>query len=115
MTHKNTLMTVTQESEEITENLMSNLPELTCLHYTVKHWTRYLKQSNEYLLSHKGIILADFSQNYSLILQDAVRGFQYANNKAIFYPFIVYMIDQHMQTLSFCIISNGLDQNYNII
>jgi PII-like signaling protein len=52
------------------ENLVSKIPEL--IHYIAKQQTRYLKQSKENLQSDKCIILADCTENYSFILQDAI-------------------------------------------
>jgi hypothetical protein len=75
MTDRATLMNVTQQSDELAENLVSKILELTCHHYTAKQQARYLKESKENLQSGQCIILADFSDNYSLILQDAVQGF----------------------------------------
>jgi hypothetical protein len=57
------LITVAQQFDELTENLVSKIPELTCHHYTAKQ-ARYLKESKENLQSHQRITLADFSENY---------------------------------------------------
>jgi hypothetical protein len=111
MTDRATLMTVTQQSDKLIENLVSKMPDLTRHHYTAKQQARYLKESYKNLQSHQCIILADFSENYSFILQDSTGGFHWANIQAIFYPFIVHIKDQHLQTLSFCVISDCLDQN----
>jgi hypothetical protein len=41
---RETLMTVTQQSDEFLENLLSKIPELTHHHYTAKQQARYLQQ-----------------------------------------------------------------------
>jgi hypothetical protein len=110
MTDRDTLMTATQQSDKLNENLVSKIPELTH-HYTAKQQARYLKLWKENQQSDKCIILADFTENYSYTLQDDVQGFHCANNQAILHPFSVSIKDQHLQTLSFCIISDCLDQN----
>jgi hypothetical protein len=74
MTDSTTPMTVTQQSDEFNENLLSKIPELT-RHYTAKQQTRYLKQSEENVQSVHYIILVDFSENYSFILRDAIQCF----------------------------------------
>jgi hypothetical protein len=83
-------------------------PELNCHHYTAKQ-ARYLKQSKENLQSEQCIILADLSENYSFILQDVVQGFHWF--QATLHLSVVYIRDQHLQTLSFCVISDCLDKN----
>jgi hypothetical protein len=74
-TDRATLTTVAQQCGEVIENLVSKMPEITSYHYTARQQARYLKESKENLLSEQCIILADFSENYSFILQDAIRGF----------------------------------------
>jgi hypothetical protein len=54
---------------------------------------------------------ADSLENYSLILQDAKHGYHRANNQAVIRPFTVYIKDQRLHTLPFCVISNSLDRN----
>jgi hypothetical protein len=68
-------MTVTQQSDEFIENLASKMPEMTCHHYTASQQARYLRESKENLLPDQCIVLADFSENYSFIFQDAIKGF----------------------------------------
>jgi hypothetical protein len=59
-------MTVTQQADELIEYLVSMIPEPTCHHYTAKQQARYFKESKENLQPDQYIILADFSENYSL-------------------------------------------------
>jgi hypothetical protein len=68
-------MSVTQQSDELIENLVSKILELTCHHYTAKQQAAYLEGSKENLQSDQCIILADFSENYLFILQDAIKVF----------------------------------------
>jgi hypothetical protein len=72
MTNRATLTTVTQQSDELIENLVSKIPELTHHNYTARQRARYSEESKENLQSDQCIILKDFSQNCSFILQDAI-------------------------------------------
>jgi hypothetical protein len=47
-------------------------------------------------------------RQWSFILQDAVQGFYGANNQATLHLFVVYIEDQHLQTLSFYVFSDCL-------
>jgi hypothetical protein len=60
MTDRATLMTVTQESDKLIENLVSKIPELSHHYYTAKQQARYLKESKENLQSDQCITLSDF-------------------------------------------------------
>jgi hypothetical protein len=99
-------MTVAQQSDELIENLVCKIPELTHHHCTAKQQAKYMKESKENLQSDQCIIVADFSENYSLILHDAIQSFHWANSQAILHPYIVHIKDEHLQTLSFCVISD---------
>jgi hypothetical protein len=85
--------------------------DLTHHHYTAKQPARYLEQWKENLQSDQRISLADFSENYSFILQDAIRGFYWANVQTVLHPFIVHFNDRQLQALFFCVISDCLQQN----
>ena len=36
------------------------------------------------------IVIADFAENYSFILQDAAQGFHWSNDQVTLYPFVCY-------------------------
>ncbi len=55
------------------------------------------------------MVIADFSENYSFILQDAAQGFHSNNSQATLHPFIAYFIDSgELCHLSYVIISDCL-------
>ena len=39
------------------------------------------------------LITADFSENYSFVLQDAAQGYHWNNSQAILHPFVAYCLD----------------------
>jgi hypothetical protein len=49
-------MTLTQQIDQFTENLVSEIPVLSCHHYTAKQQAGYSKQSKENLQSAQCII-----------------------------------------------------------
>jgi hypothetical protein len=97
-------MSVTQQSDEFIENLVSEMPELT-YHYTARQQARYMKESKENLLSEQCTILQTSQRFiYSFIIQDSVQGFHWAKNQAFLHTFFIYIKDQHLQTLSFSVV-----------
>ena len=36
------------------------------------------------------MVIGDFAQKYSLVIQDAVQGFHWNNDQATIHPFVVY-------------------------
>jgi len=56
------------------------------------------------------IVLLDFAENYSFLIQDAVQGHHWDNSQATLHPFAVYHRDNEgcLKCLSFCVISDCL-------
>ena len=56
--------------------------------------TSFLSKSSKENLDNKTcIILMDFAENYSFIIQDAIQGFYWQNSQAMLHPFAVYYRD----------------------
>jgi hypothetical protein len=62
VTDRATLITVMQQPNESTENLMSKKPALTHHHYTARKQDKYMKESKEILQSDQCIILENLSE-----------------------------------------------------
>ena len=55
------------------------------------------------------LVTADFSENYSFVLQDAAQGFHWNNSQATLHPFIAYYLDSgEVCHLSYVVISDCL-------
>ena len=62
------------------------------------------------------IILLDFAETYSYVVQDAVQGFQWNNSQATLHPFVAYYKEQnHLNSISFCVLSDYLRHNANVV
>ena len=58
------------------------------------------------------MITADFSENYSVVLQDAAQGFHWNNLQATIHPFIVYYKDSdELKYICYVVISDSLRHN----
>ena len=58
-------------------------------------------------------MIADFSENYSFILQDEAQGFHWNNSQATIHPFVVYYAELpgKLQHLSFVVVSDCLNHD----
>ena len=55
------------------------------------------------------LVTADFSENYSFILQDAAQGFHWNNSQATLHPFVAYYLDSgEIHHVSYVVISDCL-------
>ena len=79
-----------------------------CEHHVIgKAQSDYSRTQKENLQQDEAIILLDFAQNYSFVIQDAVQGFHWGNCQAMLHPLVVYHESPNniLQSLSICIVS----------
>ena len=80
--------------------------------FIAKQQSLYLTQRKESLLDNEYIVMTDFAENYSFVLQDAVQGFHWNNAQATVHPFVCYYrrlgVINH---ISFVIISDCLNHD----
>ena len=55
-----------------------------------KNQKNYLKNLKENLKPNEAIIILDFAENCSFVVQDAVQGYHWNNSQATLHPFAVY-------------------------
>lgn len=108
-TDRDTLDTKQLPAEDFIVELTSKIWNLSIHHYIAKHQSGHLKTIKENLKNGELVILMDFAENYSFIVQDAVQGFHWDNSQATLHPFVVYhKVEDELQSLSICIISDCL-------
>lgn len=68
--------------------------------------SQFLKNSKKNLKAGEAIVICDFSENYSFVLQDEVQSYHWNNAQCTIHPFVVYFNDNGTQNhLSFVVIS----------
>lgn len=102
------LETVTAPIGDFVDSLFDSLPKLLKHSFIATKQSCYLKHMKENLPSNHCIVLCDFAENYSFVLQDAAQGFHWNNAQATIHPFVIYYLgdDNKLMHLSLAIISN---------
>ena len=73
-----------------------------------------MKNLKEKLKENELIILLDFTENYSFVMQDAVQGYHWNNSQATFHPILVYYKESGILcSKSCCLISDCLNHDTN--
>ena len=72
------------------EKLIQEIDQLTTHHYIARNQSQYLKHLKDTLKPNQEIVIPDFAENYSVIVQDAIQGFHWNNSQATLHPFAVY-------------------------
>lgn len=90
--------------------LFSEKLEALCPHsFIATQQSRLFSECKSTLKSGEIVVLADFSENYAFIFQDAAQGFHWNNAQATIHPFVVYYKESAEEHhLSFMIISDCL-------
>lgn len=105
-TDRDTLDTKQLTTEDFIEELTKKISNLSSHHYIAKHQSQHLKSTKENLKPGEFVVLMDFAENYSFVVQDAVQGFHWENSQATLHPFVVYYKSEEVRCISCCIISD---------
>lgn len=107
-TDRCTLMDKTESLDEYINTLSSNISKLT-RHYISYEQTSYLKTLKSAIPVGEIIVVGDFSENYSYVVQDSIQGFYFVNSQCTIHPFVVYFqTEDQVQHQSYCFISDDL-------
>ena len=89
------------------------MDSLTTHHFVAKAQAAFLKSAKLNLEEGTAVIIMDFAENYSFLVQDAVQGFHWENSQATIHPFAVYYRDEDntVAHISICIISDCMQHN----
>ena len=108
-TDRTTLVSIQQLMPEFVETACNAIHGLRPHHFINKSQSSYLKSLKQNIPENQVIILSDFAENYSFVVQDAVQGHHWDNSQATLHPFAVYHNDSgKVKCLSMCVISDCL-------
>ena len=73
----------------------------------------FLEHRKETVSQDEAITLLDFAENYLVIIQDAVQGFQWEKSQTILHPFVVYYSNTNgnLDSQSLCVVSDHWKHN----
>jgi len=109
-TDRSSLETKIQSSDEFIRSFTTSLPRLLHHDFIAKQQSRFLQESKEKLLPGEVIILGDFAENYSFIVQDAAQSFHWNNLQATIHPFVCYYVEEtsgELQHINFVVIAES--------
>ena len=108
-TDHTTLVTLQLPLQEFITKICSTFHELRHNHFIAKAQAKFLTNLKNNLPENAAVILLDFAEKYSFVIQDAVQGHHWDNSQATIHPFVVYHKDgSDIVTSSFCVISDSL-------
>lgn len=112
-TDRSSLETLVKPVDEFVDFLVAKLVQLTKHHFIAKSQSLCLKQIKTNLDDQCCLILADFAENYTCILQDAAQGFHWNNIQITLHPFVIYYkCEGELKSKCICFISDCLKHDY---
>lgn len=106
------LVTRSESVVNFIEELSRQMENLTVHHYISKAQSAYLSFCKTALSEDTALILLDFAENYSFIVQDAIQGHHWNNSQATLHPFAVYYLNEGVvQCMSICVISDCMQHD----
>jgi hypothetical protein len=111
------MLTLVMPQEEYFETLIEKLENLKSHHYVSKIQSKFLKEQKEILTDTKCIVLADFAENFTFMVQDVIQGYHWVNDQATVHPFVLYFKneDDKLCSRSLCILSDYLEHNTAVV
>ena len=104
-----TLDTISSTSDEFVEAFIDKMEALIPHSFVAKQQSSYFNECKAALKPGEVLVQADFSENYSFVLQDAAQGYHWNNSQATIHPFVVYYRHSGEERhLSFVVISESL-------
>lgn len=104
-----TLETISKSADDFVDSFCEKLETLLPHSFFAKQQAHFYSQLKEDLQPGEFLVTADFSENYSFVLQDAAQGFHWNNSQATIHPFVVYYLDMgKLHHLSYVVISDCL-------
>ena len=116
-TDRTTMNQLTSTIEKYINLLSENVFELCEHHFISKAQSNFLKYKKETVSQNEVIILLDFAENCSFIIQDAVQGFHSENSQATLHPFVVYYrnTNGNREGQSLCVVSDHRKHNQSAV
>lgn len=102
--------------KEYLDILLEKLEVLIPHSFITKSQAQYLKYLKSNLDQNTAIILLDFSENYSFVIQDEAQGYHWSRNYCTLHPVIIYTYDSgNIKASSLCVLSDDLEHDVSFV
>ena len=112
------LVETIEQTSEFIQSLSEKIVKLTRHHYIAKSQSSFLNNLKKNLNTNEAILLLDFSENYSFIIQDEVQSYHWKNVQCTVHPFVLYhkdSINGDVIHKSFCFLSPDLKHSTTMV
>lgn len=115
-TDRCTLRTSICTPDEYVDRLLQQLRQLQTHDFIARTQSDFLKERKENLGIDELVVIADFSENYSFVIQDEVQSYHWTNTQATIHPFTIYhRSNNDTKSENFVIISDCLTHDTSAV
>ena len=87
---QNNLETVVKSNDDFVEDLIDRLCRLQRHSFIATQQSTFMKEIKEGPMDGEVLVIGDFAENYSFVLQDEIQGYHWTNSQATIHPFVIY-------------------------
>ena len=92
-TDRSQLVEEESEFDDFIKNLVGKFGKLMKHHYVAKKQAEFFKQLKENLQFKESVIVLDFAENYSFLVQVAAQRFHWNSSQVTIHSFVIYYVD----------------------
>ena len=114
-TDRTDLLTMKLPLNEFIELLCEKLDKITPHSFIAKSQSKYLKNLKETLSLDEAIVLGDFAENYTFVVQDEIQSYHWSKNQCSLHPVVIYFMKEKLEESSYCVISDDLNHDFGFV
>ncbi|KAL5477704.1 hypothetical protein EMCRGX_G024538 [Ephydatia muelleri] len=115
-TDRSSLETKVQTVDEFLDSFSRMLEKLLVHDLITKMQADFMREKKESLGPGEFLVVADFSENFSFVVQDEIQSFHWNNNSATIHPFVCYYRDNgELRSVCYIVISSCIQHDVNAV
>eukprot|EP00731_Ephydatia_muelleri_P026535 Em0018g635a len=110
------LETKVQTVDEFLDSFSRMLEKLLVHDLITQMQADFMREKKESLGPEEFLVVADFSENFSFVVQDEIQSFHWNNNSATIHPFVCYYRDNgELRSVCYIVISSCIQHDVNAV
>jgi hypothetical protein len=106
------LETIVKDIPDFVDFFGEKLLQLIPHDFIAKSQSEFLKVTKDNLKPNEFVVISDFSENYSFVIQDEIQAYHWSNKQCTLHPFSIYFKDANgLQTVSLVVVAESLQHN----
>ena len=115
-TDKCLMQTINSTTSEFIKLFVKSILKLKRHAFIAKTQSYFLKELKNDLSTNHALVLLDFAENYSFVVQDEAQSFHWNNMQCSIHPAVIYYIfDGQLTSKSMCIVSEDLEHDVSFV